>query len=225
MTAPSLPQRPGMPPASSTLPSRTPRGTGTGFNRYTYVAPPTVTGVSPNQGTTLGGTAVTITGTNSTVLPTSPSAAWRQSAITVVNATTINVTTPPHAAGLVNVAVTTQGGTGTGTNAYTYIAPPTVTAVNPHDGTTLVERRSPSPAPDSTALPASPSAARRPRVYRRQRHHHYRHHAGARRRSRQCRRHHTGRHRHRNKCLHLHATTDVHQREPQLRHDARWNGG
>ena len=31
---------------------------------FTYVAPPTVSSVSPNGGTTAGGTSVTITGTN-----------------------------------------------------------------------------------------------------------------------------------------------------------------
>ncbi|MEI9901089.1 MAG: IPT/TIG domain-containing protein [Hyphomicrobium sp.] len=41
----------------------TPAGTGTGTNAFTYMPPPTFTSVSPNSGTTLGGTAVTITGT------------------------------------------------------------------------------------------------------------------------------------------------------------------
>jgi GH25 family lysozyme M1 (1,4-beta-N-acetylmuramidase) len=41
-------------------------GTSAGNSRalFTYVAPPTVTGVSPNSGPTTGGTAITITGTN-----------------------------------------------------------------------------------------------------------------------------------------------------------------
>ena len=36
----------------------------TAADHYTYVAAPTVSGVSPSQGSTAGGTTVTITGTN-----------------------------------------------------------------------------------------------------------------------------------------------------------------
>jgi IPT/TIG domain len=54
----------------------------------------------------------------------------------VVNATTISAVTPAHAAGVVDVAVTTPGGTGTGSGLYTYVASPTVTSIAPTSGPT-----------------------------------------------------------------------------------------
>jgi hypothetical protein len=43
--------------------------------------------------------------------------------MTVVNAAAITAVTPAHAAGVVDVAVTTPGGTGTGSGLYTYGVP------------------------------------------------------------------------------------------------------
>src|SRR5205823_3641635 len=57
---------------------------------------------------------------------------------TVNNATQITATAPAHAAGTVDVTVTTTGGTSaTGAaDQYTYVAAPTVTNVSPAAGTT-----------------------------------------------------------------------------------------
>ena len=92
----------------------------------TFTTPaPTVTSCSPNNGTTAGGTSVTITGTNffsGTITATFGGTA--ATSVTFVNSTTITCVTPAHAAGLVNVVVTNPDGqTGTGTNVYTYNAP------------------------------------------------------------------------------------------------------
>ncbi len=114
-------------------------GSGTGASLYTYVTPPpTVTSISPANGTTLGGTTVTITGTNLTGATAVTFGGTSAASITVVNATTITATTPAHTAGAVDVVVTTSGGTGTGTSLYTYVTPaPTVTSIGPSNGTTL----------------------------------------------------------------------------------------
>ena len=177
---------------------------------------PTVTSVSPNQGTILGGTPVTITGTNFTGATSVTFGGTAATGITVVNATTITATTPAHAAGLVNVAVTTPVGTGTGANAYTYVAPPTVANVSPNTGTTLGGTAVTITGTNFTgATSVTFGGTRRDRCHRRQRHHHHRHHAGARRRARGCRRHHAGRHRHPNERLHLRGAADGHQRQPQ----------
>ncbi len=77
-----------------------PGGTGTGTNAYTYVAPPTVLSVNPNDGSTDGGTSVTITGTNFTGATSVTFNGSAATAITVVNDSTITATTPAHAAGL-----------------------------------------------------------------------------------------------------------------------------
>jgi hypothetical protein len=116
----------------------TPAGTGTGTNLFTYVqGPPTVTGISPASGPIAGGTAVTIAGTNFTGATSITIGGNAPTAVTVVSATSITATTTAHAAGAVNVVVTTPAGTGTGTNLFTFVAPPslpTVTAVSPNTG-------------------------------------------------------------------------------------------
>ncbi|MFA4848829.1 MAG: ice-binding family protein [Methanoregula sp.] len=89
---------------------------------------PTITGISPASGPTAGGTIVTITGTNlaSTTGVTIDGLAV---AYTVISATSIKATTTAHAAGSVNIVVTTPDGTATGSGAtgYTYGS---ATAVN-----------------------------------------------------------------------------------------------
>jgi len=102
---------------------------------------PTVTSVSPNSGTTGGGTSVSITGTNFVSGATVTFGATAATNINVVSSTTITATSPAHAAGAVNVVVTnTNGLSGTLTGGYTYMAPepepPTVTSVSPNTGTT-----------------------------------------------------------------------------------------
>ncbi len=116
----------------------TPGGTDTATNAYTYVVPaPTITNVNPISGSTLGGTSVVITGTNLSGV-TSVTFGGTAAALGANTATSITVTTGAHAAGPVNVVVTTPGGTDTATNAYTYVVPaPTITNVNPISGSTL----------------------------------------------------------------------------------------
>ena len=112
----------------------TPGGTGTGTGLFTYMAPPTVTGIAPAAGPLAGGTAVTITGTNFTGATSVTIGGAAATGVVVVNATTITAVTPAGTAGAQNVAVTTPGGTGTGTGLFTYMAPPTVTGIAPAAG-------------------------------------------------------------------------------------------
>ncbi len=118
----------------------TPNGTGTGVGLFTYVAPaaPTITAISPASGSTAGGTTVTISGTTF-IGATSVTIGGVAAPFAVVNATTITATTGAHTAGVVDVVVTTPGGTATGTGLFTFVAPPgapTVTAINPNSGPT-----------------------------------------------------------------------------------------
>ena len=111
-------------------------------DRYSYDATPAVTSVSPNSGPVAGGTSVTITGTGFTVgAPTTVAFGGVGNAtnVNVVSTTSITATTPADAnsnGGLVDVTVTTPGGT-SAINAgdhFTYIALPTVTGVAPNAG-------------------------------------------------------------------------------------------
>jgi hypothetical protein len=109
-------------------------------DQFTYTAtPPTVTGVSPNTGYTTGSTSVTVTGTNlfaATAVDFGTSAAT----VTSCSPTSCSVTSPAHAAGTVDVTVTTAGGTSATSSAdqftYSLPPPPTVTAVSPKSGFT-----------------------------------------------------------------------------------------
>jgi hypothetical protein len=113
---------------------------GTLTNGFTYLAPPTVTSITPTSGSTGGGTSVTITGSNFVAGATVALGGVAATGVTVVNATTITATTGAHAAGAVNVVVTNPNGqSGTLTNGFTYGSlspPPTVTSVMPNSGST-----------------------------------------------------------------------------------------
>jgi Ca2+-binding RTX toxin-like protein len=105
--------------------------------------PPAPSGivVTPSTGSTLGQQVVTLTGVN---LAGATSVDFGGTAVvpTRVTATSITVTIPLHAAGLVDVRVTTPSGSGTAIGAFTYAAPtapagsPAVTNLAPSTGST-----------------------------------------------------------------------------------------
>ena len=103
---------------------------------------PTVSGVSPNNGPTTGGTAVTITGTGFQAGAGVTFGGTAATNVVVTNATQITATTPAHAAGGVNVVVANSDGqSGTLANGFTYTTPPpppapTVTNISPTSGPT-----------------------------------------------------------------------------------------
>ncbi|MGO4798119.1 putative Ig domain-containing protein [Pseudomonas sp. W22_MBD1_FP4] len=106
----------------------------TGVATYTLVvtsgSAPTLTSVSPNTGSTAGGTSVTLTGTNF-VNVTGVTIGGSTASSVVNSGTSITSVTPAHAAGPVNVVVTTSNGTATLTNGFTYTVPaPTVGPVS-----------------------------------------------------------------------------------------------
>ena len=103
---------------------------------FTYVVPPTVSGVSPNSGSTAGGTAVTITGANFVAGATVTFGSSAATNVVVVSATQITATTPAGSAGAVTVTVTVSGQSGSLASAYTYVVTPTVSSVSPNTGTT-----------------------------------------------------------------------------------------
>ena len=86
---------------------------------------PTVSSISPNSGSTSGGTAVTITGTNFLAGATVSIGGAAATGVNVTSSTTINAVTPAHAAGTVSVTVTnTDGQSGTLANSFTYTTAP-----------------------------------------------------------------------------------------------------
>ncbi|MCI0342026.1 MAG: IPT/TIG domain-containing protein [Planctomycetales bacterium] len=105
---------------------------------YTYVAPPTVTAVSPSSGDVSGGTPVTLTGTDFAPGATVQFGGSAATNVLVVSSTTIACQTPAGSAGAVSVTVTIPvGGSGGLASAFTYTTGgtvPTVSAVAPGSG-------------------------------------------------------------------------------------------
>ncbi|WP_162257712.1 IPT/TIG domain-containing protein [Agromyces sp. Root81] len=99
---------------------------------FTYVPAPAITTLAPDEGPAAGGTIVTITGTD-LAGATSVTVDGVSVPFTQVSDTEITFTTPPHAAGAVDVVVTTPGGA---SNAlpFTYLPGPALTALDPDLG-------------------------------------------------------------------------------------------
>ncbi|WP_456791506.1 IPT/TIG domain-containing protein [Bradyrhizobium sp. USDA 4506] len=103
--------------------------------RFSYVGAPTVTSLSPTSGPEAGGTVVTISGTN---LANASAVKFGASAATsfTVNSATSLIATAPAGTGVVDVVVTTPGGTSATSAAdqYTYAPAPTATSLSPTSG-------------------------------------------------------------------------------------------
>jgi len=107
-------------------------------DQFAYEAPPTVSATSPNAGPVSGGTAVTITGTNFVAGSSVSFGGVASTAVTVTSATSITATNPPmSSASVVDVAVTTPGGTSASSSSDQFAyGPPSVLVVSPTSGTT-----------------------------------------------------------------------------------------
>jgi hypothetical protein len=117
--------------------------TGNLANGFTYTGPPTVTSVSPNNGSVAGGTAVTITGTNFAAGATVTFGSNAATNVVVVSGTQITATTPAGSVGAVTVTVTVNGQAGSLATGYTYntavaISFGQVAAATPQSPTTTV---------------------------------------------------------------------------------------
>jgi hypothetical protein len=117
----------------------TPEGTSatSSADKFTYLAPPTVTKLKPTSGPVAGGTSVTITGTNLTGATAVTFGATAASTFKVNSATSITATSPAETAGTVDVRVTTPGGTSAISAADRFKFAPTVTALSPNKGSTV----------------------------------------------------------------------------------------
>lgn len=110
----------------------TPGGNGTN-NGYTYVAPPTLSEISPAAGPLAGGQSVTICGTNLSTV-TSLTIVDVAADFVPITDNIIVATTRSSAAGRGNVVVSNVGGSATLVDAYTYIGAPAIQAITPNMG-------------------------------------------------------------------------------------------
>jgi hypothetical protein len=108
------------------------------FANCTNLPPPTVTGVSPANGPSAGGTVVTIAGTGFHAGASAAIGGVALSAVTVTSDTTLTGTTGAHAPGAGNSVVVTnpdqQSATCACAYAYDPSASPTVTSISPANG-------------------------------------------------------------------------------------------
>jgi plastocyanin len=100
--------------------------------------PPAVSSVTPNGGSTSGGTNVTISGTSFGSSATVKFGGTAATNVNVGNSTTITATTPAHAAGAVDVVVTNSDGQSSAlAGGFTYSLPqPSIASITPDNGPT-----------------------------------------------------------------------------------------
>ena len=132
--------------------SRVPAGTGTrdvtittaggtsttsAGSKYSYVAAPTVTGLSTSVGAEAGGIGVVITGTGFTNVSAVTFGSSNATSFTVNSSTQITANFPAGT-GTVNVRVTTPGGISSNVSAddFTYTSATQVTSISPNTGST-----------------------------------------------------------------------------------------
>ncbi|WP_263358142.1 IPT/TIG domain-containing protein [Acidicapsa ligni] len=107
-------------------------------DQFSYIVPaPTVTAIAPAIGPTIGGSSVTITGTNFSGVSGVSFGGTAASGFTVNSATSITATSPRESAGAVDVTVTTANGTSVTSAAdqFTYSGTaPALSALSPSAG-------------------------------------------------------------------------------------------
>jgi len=122
---------------------------------FSVASAPTVTSVSPTSGSTTGGTAITLMGTNFAAGATVTLGGASCTNVTVVSATQITCTTPAGSTGTASVVVTSSGLLNSANTLFTYNTPvvaPTTTTTAPAAPTTTVAPAVTTPA----TLPNAP---------------------------------------------------------------------
>ncbi|WP_328954694.1 PxKF domain-containing protein [Kitasatospora purpeofusca] len=122
--------------ATNAVVSTTPAGARASYTALAPTKAPTVTGLTPDHGSTGGGTTVTVTGTDLTGTTAVTFGGVPASNVTVVDDHTVTAAAPAHAAGSVDLTLTTGGRT-VPAGTYTYQVPaPVVTGLTPDHGST-----------------------------------------------------------------------------------------
>lgn len=103
-------------------------------DQFTYASPPTITAITPDWSSPVGGKSITITGTGFTGATSVMFGGNAGTNLVVVGDTSLTVTAPAGAVGTVNVSVTALGGPTTAAGAYRYVGAPSITGVSPGTG-------------------------------------------------------------------------------------------
>ncbi|WP_328376076.1 IPT/TIG domain-containing protein [Streptomyces sp. NBC_01020] len=90
---------------------------------YAYLDAPTPVSLTPTSGPASGGTSVTVNGTG-LASTTAVTFGGTAASFAVLNSTTLVAVTPPGTTGPVDVVVTTEGGSATLSDGFTYVSGP-----------------------------------------------------------------------------------------------------
>jgi hypothetical protein len=118
----------------ATVAVTSPNGTGTSDTAFSYTESAKPAAIAPVSGSTAGGPLATVTGTGFTGATGFTIGGTAAGNFTAQNATTVTGNIPAGPAGAANVVVNSPNGSGTLPNGFTYITPPTITAVAPDTG-------------------------------------------------------------------------------------------
>lgn len=115
-------------------------------DRFTFIAPPAITSIAPTSGSTTGGARVTVVGRRFFRVSSVKFGSMSGTAVSVLSSTKLLVTAPAHAAGPVDLRVTTAYGTSSATaqDHFTFVAPGVTPAAS--DGPSAVPS-GPNPSP------------------------------------------------------------------------------
>ena len=91
---------------------------------------PTITSFSANQGSANGGVSLTISGTNMWNVNNVTIGGVQAQITSLPNTSSVTVLTPPGNLGAQDVVVSTPGPSATSAGGYTYLPPPTITAIS-----------------------------------------------------------------------------------------------
>ncbi|MFH1999583.1 MAG: IPT/TIG domain-containing protein, partial [Planctomycetota bacterium] len=111
-------------------------GSGTLYNGFTYINPPALSSLYPTQGSSSGGTAVTMTGQHFDASENMAVYFGGTAAtdVVIVNSITLTCTTPAHAPGTVDVMISNEFGSDTLSNGFAFNNLPVITGLAPTDG-------------------------------------------------------------------------------------------
>ncbi|MEA9355233.1 IPT/TIG domain-containing protein [Bacteriovorax sp. PP10] len=102
---------------------------------FTYLPVPMISSITPNYGSTSGGTSITISGTGFTSVSSLTIGGSVCNTVVVVNPNQITCTTIAHAAGLFDTIITSNDGqTSTFASSFTFNPPPAVSSLDKNSG-------------------------------------------------------------------------------------------
>jgi RHS repeat-associated protein len=123
-------------------------------DKFSYLAPPTLTKVAPTSGSAAGGTSVTVTGSGFSAATAVTFGSVAASSYKIVSNTKITAVSPAQADGTVNISVTTPAGTTPAVSADDFAYTGSAASARARQMDQMAEASADSQAPTSTTVAA-----------------------------------------------------------------------